>query len=133
LIWMNKTDRRRLSAFILHIRWPTLTGINTLLEESKQSWDEKFEDTKGVIKSRNRRRTDHTIAKRKRTKEQTTIDKTLYRKLKIEQHELHYKPGVNSIKCSGRISCSCSTLCNCRVTLVNVFWFNFLLYCVLLL
>jgi hypothetical protein len=29
------------------------------------------------------------LAKRKRTKEQATIYKTLHRKLKIEQHELH--------------------------------------------
>jgi hypothetical protein len=35
------------------------------------------------------RRTDNTIAKRKKTKGQTTIYKTLYRKLKIDQHEPH--------------------------------------------
>jgi hypothetical protein len=33
------------------------------------------------------RRTDNTMAKRKRTKGQTTIYKTLHRKLKIEQYE----------------------------------------------
>ena len=43
-------------------------GINTIQEE--------FEDTKGVIRNRNRRRTDNTMAKRKGTKGQTTIDKT---------------------------------------------------------
>jgi hypothetical protein len=47
----------------------------------------EFEDTKGVIRIRKWRRTDNTIAKRKRTKEQTTIYKTQYRKLKFEQHE----------------------------------------------
>jgi DNA-dependent RNA polymerase auxiliary subunit epsilon len=31
----------------------------------------------------------------KRTKGQTIIYKILHRKLKIEQHESHYKPGVN--------------------------------------
>ena len=34
--------------------------------------------------------------KRKRTKGQTIIYKTLHRKLEIEQHEPHYKPRVNS-------------------------------------
>jgi hypothetical protein len=33
------------------------------------------------------RRTDNTVAKRKRIKVQTMIYKTLHRKLKIEQHE----------------------------------------------
>jgi hypothetical protein len=37
-----------------------------------------------------------TMAKGKRTKEQARIYKTLHRKLKIEQHESHYKPRVNS-------------------------------------
>ena len=35
------------------------------------------------------------MAKRKRTKEQTTIYKTINRTLKIEQHETHKKPGVS--------------------------------------
>ena len=49
-----------------------------------------FEDTTGVIKSRTRRRTDNTMAKRKKKKKgQTTIWKTLCRKLKIEQHKTH--------------------------------------------
>ena len=37
----------------------------------------------------NLRRTDNTIANRKRTKAKTTIYKTLHQKLKIEQHEHH--------------------------------------------
>ena len=36
------------------------------------------------------------MTKRKGTKGQTTIYKTLHRKLKIEQHEPHWKPGMNS-------------------------------------
>jgi hypothetical protein len=44
---------------------------------------------KGLSESVNRRRTDNAMAKRKRTKGQTTIYKRLHRKLKIEQHELH--------------------------------------------
>jgi hypothetical protein len=39
-----------------------------------------------VIVSANRK-TDNTMAKRKRTKGQATIYKTIHRKLKIEQHE----------------------------------------------
>jgi hypothetical protein len=36
------------------------------------------------------------MTKRKSTKEQTTIYKTLHWKLDIEQHEPHKKPGINS-------------------------------------
>jgi hypothetical protein len=42
---------------------------------------EEFEETKGVIKIRNRRRTDNTMAKSKWTKGQTMSYKTLHRKL----------------------------------------------------
>jgi hypothetical protein len=56
----------------------------------------KFEDTKGAIRAINRRRTHNAMAKRKSTKEQTTIYKRLQRKQKIEKHEPHWKPGVNS-------------------------------------
>jgi len=45
---------------------------------------EKFEDAKGFSEAENHRRTDNTIVKGKRTKGQTTIYKTLHRKLKIE-------------------------------------------------
>ena len=45
----------------------------------------RFEDTKGVIRKHNRRRTYNTMGKRKQTKGQTTIYKTL--KLKIEHHK----------------------------------------------
>ena len=36
------------------------------------------------------------MAKRKRTKGQTMIYKTLHRKPTTEQHEPNYKPGLNS-------------------------------------
>ena len=49
---------------------------------------DEFEDTQRIIISVNRR-TDDTMAKRKRTKGQTTIYKTLHRNLKIKQHEPH--------------------------------------------
>ena len=49
-----------------------------------------------------------TIRKSIRTKGRTTIYKTLHRKLKIEQHEPHWKPRVKSV-CSMRVCSSCST------------------------
>jgi hypothetical protein len=39
--------------------------------------------------------TGNIMANRKGTKGQTTIYKILHIKLKIEQHEPHWKPGVN--------------------------------------
>ena len=44
---------------------------------------------KGHSKVVNRRKTDNTMAKRKRLKGQTAIYKTLHRKQMIEQHEGH--------------------------------------------
>jgi len=41
------------------------------------------------------------MAKRKRTKGQTMIYKTIHRKLKIEQLEPHLKPGVHSCALGG--------------------------------
>jgi hypothetical protein len=49
---------------------------------------EKFEDSKAVIRSRKAKKTDN-MAKRKGKIGQTTIYKTLQRKLKIEQQESH--------------------------------------------
>ena len=50
---------------------------------------EKIEDTKVVIRSCKTKKDRQHNGQRKRTKEQTTIYKTLHRKLKIEQHEPH--------------------------------------------
>jgi hypothetical protein len=44
---------------------------------------------------------DNAMAKRKRTKEQTMIYKTLHRKLKIDQHKPLLKNG-RELTCSGR-------------------------------
>ena len=46
------------------------------------------------------------MAKRKGTKGQTTIYKTLHRKLKIKQHKPQQKPGLTQV---WKISSSCST------------------------
>jgi hypothetical protein len=50
-------------------------------KRSQHNIQEEFEDTKGVSESVNRRRTENTIAKRKRTNGETTIHKL---NLKIE-------------------------------------------------
>jgi hypothetical protein len=52
---------------------------------------EKIEDSKGGIR---RRRTYTTMEKRKRTKGQRMMYKAVHRKLTIEQHKSHLKPGV---------------------------------------
>ena len=52
-------------------------------------WKANFEDIKVVTRSL--RRTDNTMTRRKRTKEQTTTYKTKKRETRIPQ-----KPGVNS-------------------------------------
>ena len=56
---------------------------------------ERFEDIKEVIKSRISKNRQCNLAKRKRTKRQTMIYKTLHRKLKNESHRHHWKLGVN--------------------------------------
>jgi len=77
---------------------------------------EQFEDTKWVIRNRKLKDSQHN-GQRKMTKGQTTVYKTLHRKLKIEQREpIKYR---GELRCSGRISSSCSTSDTCRVTLVK--------------
>ena len=60
------------------------------LQWQKQTVIEEFEDTKGVIRIRISKKNRQHNAKRKSTKGQTTIYKTLHRKLKIDQHEPNY-------------------------------------------
>jgi len=50
---------------------------------------EKFQDSKGVIRSRQTKKYIQYNGQKKRTKWQTMIYKTLHRKLKIEQHKRH--------------------------------------------
>jgi hypothetical protein len=72
----------------MHIKYPT-TAIDLILEQKR-----KFEDIKGVIRSRNWK--DRQLnGQKKEQKDKQRCTKTLQRKLKIEQHELHLKPGVN--------------------------------------
>jgi len=52
--------------------------------------EEKFADAKRVVRGRKSKTgRQHNGQKRKSTKGQTTIYKTLHRKLRIEQHEPH--------------------------------------------
>jgi hypothetical protein len=57
---------------------------------------QQFEDTKGVIRSVNRRRTDIAITNIIWTKRHKTVYTKLHRKITIGHHESHQKPGVNS-------------------------------------
>jgi len=57
------------------------------------------------------------MTKRKRTKGQTMIYKTLHRKLKTEQYELSKNRG--ELMCYGRVGSSCSTCATSSVTLVT--------------
>jgi len=52
------------------------TYDQTRITYDEVHYEEEFEDTKGVIRIRNRRRTDTTMSKRKKTKGLTTIYKT---------------------------------------------------------
>ena len=70
---------------------------------------DKFEDTKGrQLESVYRRRTDNTMAKRKRIKGQTTIYKTYIKKTKDRVTRTPLKTG-GELRCSGRVIISCST------------------------
>jgi hypothetical protein len=52
--------------------------------------EEKFADTKRVVRGRKSKKDrQHNVQKRKSTDGQTTIYKTLHRKLRIKQHESH--------------------------------------------
>jgi hypothetical protein len=80
-------------------------------------WEE-FEETKGLIRIRNWRRTDNTMAKRKRTKEQTTNYKT-----QSITHKVKYRvirtPLITGgeLRCSGRVNSFWSTSRTHRVNL----------------
>ena len=54
---------------------------------------EEFEDTKGVIRIRKSKNRQHNGQKKVQKNKQRSTN--IYRKLKIEQHEPYYKPGVN--------------------------------------
>jgi hypothetical protein len=55
---------------------------------------EEFKDTKGIIRNRTSKKDKQCNGQIKKAKGLTTIYKTLNRKLKIAQHDLHQKPRV---------------------------------------
>ena len=73
-------------------------------------------DTKGTVKLINLKQTDNAMAKNEKDK-QTTVHTTQHRKLKNKQHEPHQKTR-GDLRCSGRLSRSCSTCGTCRVAYV---------------
>jgi len=77
--------------------------------------EEEFEETKGVIRIWKSTKDCQHNGKRKRTK---IIYETLHIKLKIEKYKRHLKTG-GEIRCSGRVSSSCSTSGTHRFTLVT--------------
>ena len=79
---------------------------------------EQFQDTKAVMRNRKLKDNQHND-NRTRTKDkgQTTIYKTLHSKLNVEQQE--YTNNWGELRCSGSVSCSCSTSGTCRVTLAT--------------
>jgi hypothetical protein len=54
--------------------------------------EKRFEDTKVVISRRKSKKDRQHNGQKNKTKGQTTIYKSLHRKLKIKQHESHLKP-----------------------------------------
>jgi hypothetical protein len=73
---------------------------------------------KGLSEAVRWKRTDNTLAKKKKDEKQPLIYKTLHSKLKIEQHEPHKKMEMNS-GAPGRVSRSSSSSGTHRVTLIK--------------
>jgi hypothetical protein len=78
---------------------------------------EEFGDTKGVSESVYRRRTDNTMAKRKVQKDKQRSTKHT-RKTKDRVTRTPLKTG-DELRCSGRVSSSCSTSDTRRVNIVT--------------
>jgi hypothetical protein len=85
-------------AFFTLILWNGFVINRSTIKKRKE---DKLENTKGLQEIVNGRRTDNTTVKRKKTKGQTMIYKALHRKLRIVQHEPHWKSGINSCASKG--------------------------------
>jgi hypothetical protein len=77
------------------------SSLSEIMQSSKKSLKIPKGQSEFVI-------TDNTMVKRKSTKEQITIYKTLYIKLKDRETRTPVKPG-REFMCFGRISSFCST------------------------
>jgi len=65
--------------------------------------EEKFEDTKGLIRSRKSKKDrQHNGQRKQKDTGKITIYKTLHRKLMIEKHEPHLKPGRTRVLLKGK-------------------------------
>lgn len=71
------------------------TTKHRLKMEINYQYRKSLKKPNGIIRIRKSKKQRQYNDQKKKAKEQTKIRKTLYRKLKIEQHETHYKPEVN--------------------------------------
>jgi len=69
--------------------WNWANADSNVLHRCHISIKKSLKIPKGQAEAANGRTTGNTLEKRKKTKEQTMIYRTLHRKLKIEQHELN--------------------------------------------
>jgi hypothetical protein len=88
MIWQKVLNRKLPSDKRNNNSNTTQTSVFIQETSSKTIMYDKFEDTKGEIRSSKSKDRQHNI-QMKRTKWQATIYKTLHRKLKIEQDESH--------------------------------------------
>ena len=92
-----------------------------LLYKSKRQFEcfteEEFEDTKGVIRIRQSKDRQHN-SKKKKEKKTNTDPQNITHKTKDRVGRTPIKTGVE-LRCSGRISSSCSTSGTHHVTLVT--------------
>jgi hypothetical protein len=77
------------------------------------SKQEEFEDTKGTIRNRISKKNRQHNGQKKKYKKTSNDRQNIHIKLKIERHKPHENPG--ELRCSGRVSSSCSTSGTCRV------------------
>ena len=91
-----------------------------LLYKSKRQFEcftEEFEDTKGVIRNRKSKDRQHN-SKKKKGKKTNTDPQNITHKTKDRVARTPIKTGVE-LRCSGRVSSSCSTSGTRRVNLVT--------------
>ena len=102
--------------------WTSARCCSILIRISEKN---RLKIPKGQSETINQRADNNTLVKRKQTKGQTIIYKTLHRKLQVEQHE-HHTENQGELGCSGGISTSCS-MCDTRtLKLYNIsnVWIN---------
>ena len=80
-------------------------------------FQEEFEDTKGVIRTRKSKKNRRYNGQKKKYKRTNNDLQNIHIKLKIEKHEPIKTRG--ELRCPGRVSKSCSTSDSRRVNLVT--------------